>query len=330
MASPVLAALRVQPFRGDTVAAGAVVLATLVALLDARDDWADGVQLAVAAAAGLFVAAVAVLSPVEGRDPRVYQTVLFVTTVVLVALTVFRVAELLEAEGAGAVTWQAVAIAAPATWFARKRGSGTCALLAATAGGIAVLAAVDWLLGWDSANAIRWMLLLLTAVFALSAVTVRDRRPRSAAMLAVAGGFSTLGIAATFVVELLVAGIFAGFADVEHFAEQGGGSFLIGGPAFDGTGTGWILLVLAAGFGLCAYSGVERQPGPAYVGVANLVAFLVLAADDGSLVGWPLVLALGAGALLVIGLRPARPLPPPPEATGPAPPNLPLPGPSEL
>jgi hypothetical protein len=29
-------------------------------------------------------------------------------------------------------------------------------------------------------------------------------------------------------------------------------------------------------------------------------------------VGWPLVLGIGAGGLLVIGLRPSRPLPPDP------------------
>ena len=35
-------------------------------------------------------------------------------------------------------------------------------------------------------------------------------------------------------------------------------------------GWGWELLIVAAGFGLIAYSSVDRQPGPAYIGVLNL------------------------------------------------------------
>ncbi len=40
---------------------------------------------------------------------------------------------------------------------------------------------------------------------------------------------------------------------------------------------GWELVVFAVGCGLVAYGAVDRAPGPAYLGVANLVAFVVSA-----------------------------------------------------
>jgi hypothetical protein len=39
---------------------------------------------------------------------------------------------------------------------------------------------------------------------------------------------------------------------------------------------------------------------------------LVASVGDKTVIGWPLVLAIGAGTLLAIGLRPSRPLPPAP------------------
>jgi hypothetical protein len=44
----------------------------------------------------------------------------------------------------------------------------------------------------------------------------------------------------------------------------------------------------------------------------------------GDLVGWPILLAVAAGGMLVIGLRPTRPMPPPPEDDGDAVEPLPL------
>jgi hypothetical protein len=78
----------------------------------------------------------------------------------------------------------------------------------------------------------------------------------------------------------------------------------------------WELVVLAAGCGLIAYGAVDRAPGPAYLGVANLAAFAVAVGQSAeqTLLYWPLiVLALGLGAMGA-GLRPRRPLPPEPSA----------------
>ena len=43
-----------------------------------------------------------------------------------------------------------------------------------------------------------------------------------------------------------------------------------------------------------------------------LATTLAAAGGKATLLGWPLVLAVGAGGLLAIGLRPSRPLPPAP------------------
>ena len=92
--------------------------------------------------------------------------------------------------------------------------------------------------------------------------------------------------------------------------------------ATSGVGFGWKLYMLALGFGLVAYAGADREPGPAYLGTAVLLLFAVVVsfpslggARGGSLVGWPLFLLVVGGAGLAIGLRPRRPLPPPPLAT---------------
>jgi hypothetical protein len=74
--------------------------------------------------------------------------------------------------------------------------------------------------------------------------------------------------------------------------------------------------VFAVGCGLVAYGAVDRTPGPAYLGVANLAAFVVSAgtSTEVTLLYWPLlILLLGLGAMFT-GLRPRSPLPPEPSA----------------
>ena len=80
----------------------------------------------------------------------------------------------------------------------------------------------------------------------------------------------------------------------------------LGLAAVSGASFGWKLYLVAAGFGLVAYAAVDGEAGPAYIGVAVLLAFAVMVglnlAGRGSLVGWPLFLLVIGGAGLVIGL----------------------------
>jgi hypothetical protein len=76
----------------------------------------------------------------------------------------------------------------------------------------------------------------------------------------------------------------------------------------------WELVLLGAGFGLVAFGALDRSPGPAYLGVVNLILFIVAAGNSHeSLIGWPLFLLAGGGVMLAAGLRPRRPLPPEPD-----------------
>ena len=157
-----------------------------------------------------------------------------------------------------------------------------------------MLAAANWIFGAESQTAYRWLLLALAIVFALAALVLRGARPRHAELMIVTGGLATLSI---FLLAALrgVIGLF--------------------GPGFgDGVLPGfWELVLLVAGCGLLAYGAVDRVPGAAWLGVANLAGFVAAAiAPTRRSWWWPLLLlALGGGAVAA-GLRPRAPLPPEP------------------
>ncbi len=298
------------------VAAGVVVLTTLVGVVATRfaDAWGSGVHLAYATVAWAFVTTMAVLSPREGDAPRAYQSVLYVASVALfvdVILQFSRAVGASATDSTGAATWALVAVAALSLGFAVDRNSAVCTLLGSLAAGGAVFVAIDWIFSPEGLATARWTLLVLVVVYGFAAIGQRDRRPRHGVALIDAAGLAALVIAGTF----LAAGIFS----------EGGD----GGDAIGGVPWGWELLIAAVGFGLIAYSSVDRQPGPAYLGVLNLIAFAAITSievdhEGATLLGWPLALAIAAAVLLVIGLRPTTPAPPPPDRDAPEPPPLPL------
>lgn len=192
------------------------------------------------------------------------------------------------------------------------------ALIAALAGIVAVEAFVSWAFRPHGAGTLRAILLVLTLACALGAVRLRDRRRRHAVALVNAAGVCSAAVAGTY--------LLAGFLTVLIASATNGPSPL--GQA--AAPFGWKLYLLAIGLGLVAYSGVDHEPAPAYIGVAVLLAFVVLtgglAVNGGFLVGRPLfLLVIGAGGL-AIGLRPRQALPPPPSTPAPPmpPPTVPL------
>ena len=289
--------LRPLPHRGDVVAAGAVALAALVALLQVRFDhtWDEGIHFVYSAAALALVGTLALRAPREGDAPRAYVSALLAVTFALAVPTLARLALILGSDGldsSGTLVWAGAALAALGFGLAAARGSELCVLLGAVSLVLAVLGFVDVVFSPGGVTTFRWLLLALVAGFALATVATRDRRPKRAVALADAGGLTALALALTFALDQLF------------------GSSPLFGP---GAGTGWEAFLYACGFGLCAFSAVDRAPGPGWIGVAVLLATTVTAAGGkATLVGWPLVLAIGAGGLLVIGLRPSRPLPPDP------------------
>ncbi len=318
MHSSLLSPLRPKPFRGDVVAAGVVVLTTLVWVVTVRfaEAWGAGVHLAYATVAWAFVTAMALLSPLEGDEPRAYQSVLYVASVALFIDVIAQLSSVLGSDSAGSsgtATWVLAVVAAFALTFATRRNSAVCTLLGALTGGLAVIAAVEWIWSPNGLATDRWVLLALVVAFGFVAVGQRDRRLRHGVALIDAAGLAVLAIAVSFAAENIVQGLVAE-----------GDTEVVTAVAW-----GWELLILAAGFGLIAYSSVDRQPGPAYLGVLNLIIFTVItsldvSANGATLLGWPVVLAAAAVFLLIIGLRPTTPAPPPPDIDAPEPPPLPL------
>jgi hypothetical protein len=197
---------------------------------------------------------------------------------------------------AGSLVWTSVLFAGAAAGVSMLRRSAVCLLIAAVAAGIAALAALDWVFDPGSFTAARWLLLVLAGALVLASLALRASRPRHAELLIDAAALAILAIAVQGLVGVLVA------------------SFLpFGGPPGPALGGFWELVVLAAGCGLVAYGAIERLPGPAWLGAANLVAFvLAVTPGDATLRWWPLVLLLLGAGTIAAGLRPRAPLPPEP------------------
>jgi hypothetical protein len=290
------------------------VLTTAVYVLETRfaNTWGPGIRMVVDALAALFVGALAVQSPVEGERPRAYQSVLFVATFFLALAALIDLADVLGADNppnaSGTIVWIGTVLTALCAWFATRRNSAVMTLLGAVSFGFVVEAFVDWVFSPNGATTFRWILVLLVLGFTVASLGQRGARPRHAVQMVNAAGLAAVVLGITFAINLLFSGLGAVFG---------------GGPVRHGVGTGWELFLLACAFGLIAYSGVDREPGPAYLGVAVLALFVVIAAppDDGaSLIGWPILLVIMASVMLTIGLRPSRPLPPSPDAGRPEPP----------
>jgi hypothetical protein len=310
-----LEALRPEPHRGDQVAAGAVVLVTAIYVLETRFEqaWGPGIRLVIDALAAGFVGALAVQSPIEGERPRAYQSVLYVATFFLALAMLRNLADVLGANeplsASGTIVWVGAVLVALCTWFSVRRNSAIMTLLGAVSLAIVVEAFIDWVFDPNGVTTFRWILLLLVLAFALASLNQRGERPRHGVQFVNAAGLAAVVLGLTFAIDLIFSGL---------------SSVLGGGPERHGVGTGWELFLLACGFGLIAYSAVDREAGPAYLGVVVLALFVGIAAprsaDGASLIGWPIVLLLMAGGMLAIGLRPSHPLPPPPDAGAPPPP----------
>ena len=294
----VLELLRPPAHRAPLIAAGAVLFTAGLVLTEQRLDQKLplGVHFLLLAAATGLLLAVALLSPLDGPRPTPSQSVLLVCGLLLLTLALLRLSEVLGSGpdlSASELTWTSLVVAGVASVPARRRNSAIATMIAAVALAVAVLAAAEWLFGPVSMAADRWLLLALSLACVLASLALRGDRPRDAELLVITGGLATLAIPVIAAAQVLL--------------PIGGGDGLL--PAF------WELVALAAGCGLIAYGAVDRVPGAAYLGFANLVAFIAVAgiSPDRTLLYWPLLLLLlGAGAMLA-GLRPRAPLPPEPD-----------------
>ncbi|HYZ80308.1 MAG TPA: hypothetical protein VE571_03515 [Solirubrobacteraceae bacterium] len=296
--------LRPAPYRGDVTAAGAIPLALAAIVIELRmTQWSVGVRLIVVALIVGLILTMGWLTPLEGQTPSQYHSMLLIAGLLPLLLALQLLAEALGAQrppGSGGQMWTFGVEAAVAGAAARRANSAACTLIAALSGAVAVEAFVAWVFDPQGAGTFRVFLFLLTLALAAGAVRLRDGHRRHAVALVNAAGLLTLVLALSYVIALSITVVPA--LGTRH-----------GAAPF-----GWKLFILAMGFGLIAYAGADREPGPAYIGVVLLLAFALLVgapvANGASLVGWPLfLLALGAVGLF-IGLRPSTPAPPPPPA----------------
>jgi hypothetical protein len=293
--------LRPPPHRGPLIAAGSVALAVGVALEELRldDRLGTGVHMAILLAAGGLIYWLGAQSPNEGGEPPAYQSVLLVTGLLLLYPGLLTVADVLGADfdglPAGALVWTSLLALGLALWPALERNSAICLLLAAILGAVALLAAWRLVFGASAQAPYRWLLVVVAAACVLASLALRAPAPRHAQQLVNAAG---LAIAAIGLVAVAVA----------VFLDAGPNRPLLPG-VFE-------VVLLGAGFGLVAFGALDRAPGPAYLGVLNLVLFIVAVAvgAQSSLYWWPLTLLLVGVVALGAGLRPRRPLPPEPRA----------------
>ncbi|RKQ90569.1 hypothetical protein C8N24_0381 [Solirubrobacter pauli] len=269
--------LRPPPHRGPVIAAGGVSLAVGVALtvLRLQDTLPIGVDAALLLLPGALLLWLGAQAPNEQGEPPAYQSVLLCTGLPLVygGLLVALGGALDELPPAWVLVVVSVVVAGLALWPAFARNSAISLLIAALLGGVAIEAVAGETFA-------RWLLLAYAAALVLAALALRLPARRHAEVLIDAAGIAIAWLAVASGDEL---------------------------PAF------FEVVVLGAGLGLVAFGALDRSPGPAYLGVINLILFIVAAARGETLFIWPLILLAGGLLMLGAGLRPRRPLPPEPD-----------------
>jgi hypothetical protein len=299
--------LRPPPHRGPLIAAGAVVLAVGRATAELRlsaDTLAPIWHLLITGVAAGVTLALGLQAPNEGGRPPAYQSVLLVTGLLLLYPALLRLADVLGAEltdgfPAGELTWVSLIEMGVALYAGLFRRSSICVLLAAIAGTVALLSGWEWIFSNGTFAASRWLLLVVSLALVLVALGLRAGWPRQSELLIDGAGLAILAIGVQSILSFFIRSL--------SLFNSPSGPLL---PGF------WELVLLAAGCGLVAYGALERSPGPAWLGVANLAVFVIAAGtfSDETLYWWPLLLILlGAGAMIA-GLRPRQPLPPEPDA----------------
>lgn len=292
--------------RGPLIASGAVLLTVGVALAEIRTAPGTGTQLLVDAGLAAALLWLALQSSAAGARPLAHVSVLLVAGLGALELALVHLADVLgadfsgEALPAGALVWTSLLEGAAAAWFTVRRRSSIAGLIAAVAVAVALLSAWDWVFDPGSVAPYRWLLLGLAVGFCVVSLPLRGTSLRHAEQMVNAAGLAVLAIP----LAELPAALFGGSPAVPGF---------------------WELVVLVAGLGLVAYATADHAPGPAYLGTALLVSFLVITGvpGDRTLEWWPLILLVLGGGVLAAGLRPRTPLPPEPDSST-RPDDLPL------
>jgi hypothetical protein len=282
------------------LAPAGVGLALLVVVVEFRmdDPWADGVLFLVAAvaAAALVIIGLAAAEGDDASQPAV--TALLVGGLLLGGIAIARLGNLLGGDdftaAGGTLTWVLALFTALAAFCAQRAGSSACLLIAALAAVGLVLEFVNWVFGADDVDTFRVLLAIAFVVLFGAGATLPGR---TGTVLVGAAGVTVLASYYTVVFEVL-------FGDTS------------------GLGWGWELITLLEGLALALYAATQLERGPGYLAFFVLLVFAFSAALVGgggtleidgnefpaeepsvSLIGWPLVLAIGTVIAAAAGLR---------------------------
>jgi hypothetical protein len=173
-------------------------------------------------------------------------------------------------------------------------------LVAALFGLVAWLALWSKILTNPSGDTVRWLLIVLAAIYVVLAVVLsRTRRPQASDLITVAG------------LAAVLAAVFSLAVAAQSIIGAGGStaSSLPGGVPKPGQG--WNVFLLVVSLLLIGYSSRGATRGPGYVGAVGLLGFIGLTgldlvnrlkgAEAGGVVGWPLILLIGGAILLALG-----------------------------
>jgi hypothetical protein len=170
----------------------------------------------------------------------------------------------------------------------------------------ALFGLVAWLALWSkiltnpSGDTVRWLLIVLAAIYVVAAlVLARARRAQASDLITVAGIAAVLSAA----ISLAVAA---------QSIIGAGGSTASGLPGgVPKPGQGWNVFLLVVSLLLIGYSSRGATRGPGYVGAIGLLGFIGLTGLDlvnrlngdagGGVVGWPLILLIGGAILAALG-----------------------------
>jgi hypothetical protein len=237
-------------------------------------------------------------------DPEPWQTVLAVIALFLNSIWLTLLCRWVGLHGSLVLIGGLGLTALSAIYAAARANVRFAALLGALDVVVAWLALWNKILGYQSGNTNRWLLLVIGAVLlGVAAGLARLRRREVSEVVTAAGVAGVLAASAGVLFDLL------GFS-LNHLVREVGLARSIGGfnPKQHFV---WDLLLLLIAVGLITYSARARVRGPGYIGAAGLFAFLFSigaqlsarisgSAPSDSVVGWPLALLLiGAGALVL-------------------------------
>lgn len=309
--------LRPQPHRGDLVAAGAVPLAIAVVMINVRLDgpWGTGIFLILDVIAAALLLGMGLTADPEAKEtdrgtglarPRAYVAVLLIAGALLSFAALLRLSQVFtgsDGGGSGTGFWVTAlyTIGVVALW--RMRSVAVLMLLASISAVICIVFFIDWISGPNGVQTYRWIALLLILGFVALHLATRETLYRESVLFIVAGGLVAFALTYTLAVDLRAVAL----------PSVGGGS---GGNL----PVGWALISVITGFALVAFSALEREPAPGYLGAFVLGSFAFIAgvpsSDGPSLIGWPILLLIVGIAGLAFALRPSAPLPPAPGGTG--------------